>query len=184
MENTSNLPDIPSSEEEYNPFSDPSSPWYRESGSFVPTRRNPLPARKCTAKTRKEKKPCGRWALAGSTVCYVHGGTLNNVKERAKAMQDVARLELMDSVPMALSTVYELAASKDTPHAVRLAASRDILDRNNIKGTNDININLNEGTAPSEKLFDKLASLRGEKPQELEDLGEVVEEDESEDKSE
>lgn len=181
MEFSDNLPDVPKSQEEkYNPFADPQSPYYREGGTFVPTRRNPIPARKCTAKKRKTGEPCQRWAVAGATVCSVHGGQLPRVSERAKAIQDAARLQLLDSVPDSIATIYTLAMDEDTPHAVRLKASTEILDRAGIKGGLDVNINVNEGTSPMDKFKDKLSSLRPDKPQELEDLGEseeIIEED-------
>lgn len=176
MEETNNLPEIANNEEKYNPFTDPNSVWYREgTQDFRPTRSRPLPSRKCSAKKRRTGEPCQRWALAGMTVCQVHGGNLPSVKERSKAMLEAARLQLMDSVPDAISVVYGLAMNEDTPDAVRLASARDLLDRAGVKGGQDININISDGESPTTKLYDKLASLRGDKPQELEDLGEQEE---------
>ena len=184
METNDELPEVPQGEEKYNPFSDPNSVWYREgSGDFRPTQSRPLPSRRCSAKKRRSDEQCGRWALAGTNVCQVHGGNLPSVKARSQAMMEAARLQLMDSIPDALGVVYTLAMNEETPDAVRLASARDILDRAGIKGGVDVNITVNEGTPPSEKMFEKLNSLRGEKPKELEDLGEVVDEEEEEEES-
>lgn len=171
-----NLPAPPvGGAEDYNPFNDPASPFYRESGDFRPTRRSPVPARKCSAKKRDGSgEQCGRWAIAGGTVCTVHGGQLPRVKERAEAVLDAARLMLLDSVPDALGVVYGLAMNAETPDAVRLNAAKDIMDRAGLKNAEQVDLNVAITEKPSAKLFERLENMRTDK-KELEDLGEVDE---------
>lgn len=178
------LPGLPDSvhdpsNPDYNPFSDPASPYYRESGDFKPNRRNPLPARKCS-KLKRNGEPCPNWAVAGTgiggsvAVCYHHGGKLPNVRARADAVLEAARLQMTDSVPEMISVVHKLAVDADTPAQVKLNAAKDILDRVGLKAGADMTVDVNVNhVSASDKLAEKLSSLR--KPEELEDLGEVDE---------
>lgn len=76
---------------------------------------------KCSAKSSRTGKPCQRWAINGSTVCQVHGGSAPQVKNAAKQ-----RLEdLVDSAMSCLKRAIKQTG--DLPTGVR--ASQIVLDR-------------------------------------------------------
>jgi hypothetical protein len=68
--------------------------------------------------------PCRRQAVAGGTVCQVHGGAAPQVKE-------AARVRLLALVDPALGTLARGVSSRrrGIPTATEIAAARDILDR-------------------------------------------------------
>lgn len=76
----------------------------------------------CRATCKRSGKPCQRHAIAGATVCRVHGGAAPQVKE-------AARLRLLALVDPALATLSRAVRSRGKPGAVQIAAARDILDR-------------------------------------------------------
>lgn len=113
------------------------------------THRTPHP-RRCRAHKR-DGSACGRWAIAGGTVCPSHGG-------RAPQVRSAAQLRLADLVMPALTTIArEMATSPIS--AVRLRAAQDLLDRAGIARGGDF-------LTSRENAFDfisaRLAVLRGE----------------------
>ena len=78
--------------------------------------------RLCNA-PRRDGEPCNAPAITNGPVCFKHGGNLPVVKAAA------ARRALEELVDPALVKLTDLIADTDTPHAVLLAAIRDILDR-------------------------------------------------------
>lgn len=84
------------------------------------------PAQKCSS-TNRSGEPCRRWSLRGGTVCEVHGGRLENVKEAALKRVELARAELLGLAPEAVEVVRQGLADDD-PH-VRRHAAREILSR-------------------------------------------------------
>ena len=54
---------------------------------------NPSAGPFCTGKSKRTGKPCGKFPIKGSTVCYKHGGNLPCV--RKKAAERVAAAEAM-----------------------------------------------------------------------------------------
>ena len=83
----------------------------------------------CTATSKAKGKRCGREAIPGGTVCRYHGGA-------APQVQKAARLRLAALVDPAISQLQKLLASKNEP--IRLAAVRDVLDRNGYKATDKV----------------------------------------------
>lgn len=75
---------------------------------------------KCHAH-KKDGSPCGRWPVRGATVCPKHGGAAPQVRQRAKERLDAHADILMTSL-------LKIATSAES-EAVRLAATRDALDR-------------------------------------------------------
>jgi hypothetical protein len=78
----------------------------------------------CHARAKASGQPCQRQAIAGATVCRVHGGAAPQVKE-------AARLRILALVDPALATMARAVNSKrkGEPSAVEISAARDILDR-------------------------------------------------------
>lgn len=179
-----NLPGLPEDRpEDYNPFTDENSPFYGLDPGWRPTGQRPIPTMRCYY-VKKNGEPCKNRAIRGSglngtkPMCQNHGGRLTNPRKKADEMVNAARIALADNLPDAVMKLVEMVTSEDIPEQVRLNAIKEVMDRSGLKGGADLSITVNEGTPPSEKLFEKMNSLRGEKPKELEDLGEVVDEEE------
>jgi hypothetical protein len=49
------------------------------------------PSIRCTKKKHSTGKPCGRWAIRGSTVCPSHGGSIPAVKAKAAKNVEIAQ---------------------------------------------------------------------------------------------
>ena len=76
---------------------------------------------KCGARNR-DGSPCKASPIRGATVCRMHGGASPQVLRRAKE-----RLE--NSAEKMARLLLQMAEDPNVPHAVRLAAIRDALDR-------------------------------------------------------
>lgn len=84
---------------------------------------------------KKNGERCQRWALKGAAVCTHHGAAAPQVRRKA---QERILLAAEDAVSQILMMM------KDTtiPAAVRLAAARDLLDRANIIGKQQIEVDI------------------------------------------
>lgn len=79
--------------------------------------------RRCTATNRKGAR-CGNAPIMGGTVCRIHGGG-------APQVQAVAATKVLEAlVGPALVELRGLLRNPKTPAPVRMAAVKDILDRN------------------------------------------------------
>ena len=76
---------------------------------------------KCKAKAKSTGKPCRRDAIAGGTVCQVHGGAAPQVKRKA-----AERLRAL--VHPAIDRLEKTIEDECHPQTA-LAAARDVLDR-------------------------------------------------------
>src|SRR4051794_29637167 len=76
---------------------------------------------KCKAR-KSNGDPCNNSPVKGGTVCRVHGGSAPQVLRKAKE-----RLE--NSAEKMARLLLQMAEDPAVPHAVRLAAIRDALDR-------------------------------------------------------
>jgi len=76
----------------------------------------------CRATSKGSGEPCKRPAIAGATVCRVHGGAAPQVKE-------AARLRLLALVDPALATLARAVKGKGKPTAVEIRAAAEILNR-------------------------------------------------------
>lgn len=81
---------------------------------------NGNPAR-CTATSKTKRERCKAPAIAGGTVCRMHGGS-------APQVQAAARERLMALQPLAIQTLHNLLNREEFP-TVQLGAARDVLDR-------------------------------------------------------
>jgi hypothetical protein len=77
---------------------------------------------KCSAVSSRTGKPCNRYAIAGGTVCIMHGGATLQVKAAA-----AARLRAM--VNPALSVLEYAMEQKEKDIRGALAAAKEVLDR-------------------------------------------------------
>ena len=77
---------------------------------------------RCSAVSSRTGRPCNRYAIAGGTVCIMHGGAALQVKAAA-----AARLRAM--VDPALGVLEYAMKRKDKDLRGALAAAKEVLDR-------------------------------------------------------
>ncbi len=105
----------------------------------------------CTATNKRTGQQCGRAAISGGSVCWVHGGAAPQV--RAAALRRIHSL-----VDPALEVLAEAMEQGPTPEGVR--AARDVLDRAGFKAPEKITFEKNESTGDAlESIMGELASL-------------------------
>ena len=75
----------------------------------------------CSAR-KTNGDPCRRRPIKGGTVCATHGGSAPQVKE-------AARRRILAAQDRAAAMVIQVMEDPETPHAVKLAAAKDLLDR-------------------------------------------------------
>ena len=92
----------------------------------------------CKAKTKNGGKPCRAQAIAGGTVCRMHGGGAPQVRE-------AARLRILELVDPALATLYRSLKLKGPASGVALAAAKDVLDRAGLKAPDRMEFSGAEG---------------------------------------
>lgn len=119
-----------------------------------PTVAEPVPVVRCTV-IKKDGKRCGRWSLRGATVCYAHGGRLNNVKEHADAVVEGARMRIIGLADLAIDQLEDLVQN-GTAEKIRLDAARDLLDRANVKGAIDINVEVQQTESAADRMKARL----------------------------
>lgn len=103
-------------------------PTERSVGPNPKSRADPM-SQRCSATSKAKGVQCGRSAIPGGTVCGYHGGRAPQVKRKAEE-----RLRAL--VDPALGALGELVRQKKVP-PVRLAAARDILDRNKVGASSE-----------------------------------------------
>lgn len=104
-------------------------------------------------------------------MCFIHGGSLPNVKAKAEAVVLSARMRLIQSIPMALDTLLDLAENANA-EAIKLKAAESILDRTGLKQALEIQVEVTNTASPSDDILKKLAIMRERAAPKLEDLGE------------
>jgi hypothetical protein len=126
--------------------------------SGIPSR--PLVAGRCQ-KVKKDGTRCRQWNVHGLRYCVAHSGVahLPNVKELHEQTVHNARLALMKTVPAALTAIDDLITDDDTPPAVRLKASTEVLDRVGVRGGVEIDMHV-ETEDPGDVLSVRLEQLR------------------------
>ena len=87
---------------------------------------DPMRAQRCSAHSKQTGNPCKQPAIKGGTVCRYHGGAAPQVIAKAEE-----RLKAL--IHPALTALDELIAQKEFP-SVRIAAVKDVLDRNGALG--------------------------------------------------
>lgn len=158
---------------------------------FKPTADRPVPALRCSH-VREDGSRCKKFGIKGTGVgagaegtggvggmpsmCLRHGGSLPHVRAKADALVLSARMRLIESLPMALDTLLDLAENANA-EAIRLKASTEVLDRTLGKGSIEMKVEITSNENPSDGILKKLQIMRERAAPKLEDLGETVEED-------
>jgi hypothetical protein len=94
---------------------------------------------------------CKAWSLRGTTVCYAHGGRLNNVSEHAAAVVEGAKLRLIGLADLAIDQLEDLVRN-GTAEKIRLDAARDILDRVGAKGAAEIKVEVTQTETAADRV--------------------------------
>lgn len=89
---------------------------------------------RCSAHSKRTGNPCTQPAIAGATVCRMHGGSAPQVKAAAKE-------RLMALQPLAIQTLNTLLQRDEFP-TVQLGAARDVLDRTEGKAAEQVQMNV------------------------------------------
>lgn len=84
----------------------------------------------CTA-TRRDGTPCTNFAINGAKVCRMHGGSAPQVRA-------AAQVRILMASDTAVAKLVKLLSSKD--ERVVLAAAKDLADRANLAGTQNVEI--------------------------------------------
>lgn len=152
--------------------------------NWKPSRDKPVPVVRCSAIAKSTGKRCGRWSLAGATVCVKHGAQLPNVKAHADAVVDAARMRLYGLAEDAVDVMEELMRP-GTADQVRLKAAENVLNRAGIRDAVDVNVEVNHNVSMADEVQKKLETMRtrihaSEESENDEDIvdGEVVENEE------
>lgn len=86
----------------------------------------------CTAK-RRNGEPCLNYAIRGAKVCRMHGGSAPQVRA-------AAQVRILMASDLAAAKLVDLMQSPTVDDRVKLAAAKDLLDRANLAGTQNVEI--------------------------------------------
>lgn len=100
----------------------------------------------------KNGERCKRAAIAGGTVCRVHGGA-------APAVQAAARVRLAMAADRMAASLLKIAVSDDAPDNVKLAAIKDALDRAGLSAKTAVEVSVD--SKPFEQLLSGIAGVSG-----------------------
>lgn len=83
----------------------------------------------CVAHRKSNGQRCKSQAIAGATVCRMHGGGAPQVREAAR----LRLLALVDPALAALDKAMRSQGKSPAHNSVAVQAARDVLDRNGLK---------------------------------------------------
>ncbi|MEV8265642.1 HGGxSTG domain-containing protein [Microbacterium sp. NPDC077057] len=92
----------------------------------------------CTA-SRRNGEPCLNYAIKGATVCRMHGGSAPQVRR-------AAQVRILMASDLAAKKMVELMSNPKVDDRVKLAAAKDLLDRANLAGTQNIEVGVTKRT--------------------------------------
>lgn len=111
-------------------------------------RRIKIPRVYCRAH-KKTGERCKNAPINGGAVCRWHGGA-------APAVKEAARLRVLASLDRAAFQIVSLMEDAETPHAVKLAAAKDLLDRGGLAAKQVVDIEVK----PWQALLEGISSER------------------------
>jgi hypothetical protein len=80
------------------------------------------PEKRCTAKSQRNGRRCGAYAIRGGNVCSIHGG-------RAPQVRDAAKARFEELVPVAIKELQKILDDEYVEPEVKLKAVAEVLDR-------------------------------------------------------
>lgn len=89
--------------------------------------------RLCSSRRKSDKELCRSPAMAGQTVCRMHGGSTKHARNAAK-------LRLMDLVDPAITLLGRELVSKESSAKDRLSAANSILDRAGLSRRTEVSV--------------------------------------------
>ncbi len=92
----------------------------------------------CSAR-RTNGSPCANFAITGANVCRIHGGSAPQVRAKAQ-------VRILMASDLAASKLIELLSSPKVADNIKLAAAKDLLDRANLAGTQNIEVGITKRT--------------------------------------
>lgn len=92
----------------------------------------------CTAR-RTNGQPCSNFAITGANVCRTHGGAAPQVRAKAQ-------VRILMASDLAASKLIEMMQSPKVADNIKLAAAKDLLDRANLAGTQNIEVGVTKRT--------------------------------------
>lgn len=92
----------------------------------------------CTA-TKRNGMQCTNFAINGATVCRMHGGAAPQVRR-------AAQVRILMASDLAAKKMVELMSNPKVDDRVKLAAAKDLLDRANLAGTQNIEVGVTKRT--------------------------------------
>lgn len=92
----------------------------------------------CTAR-RRNGEPCLNYAIKGATVCRMHGGSAPQVRAAAQT-------RILMASDLAAKQLVSLMQSPKVADNIKLAAAKDLLDRANVSGTQNVEIGVTKRT--------------------------------------
>jgi hypothetical protein len=98
----------------------------------------------CSAR-KTSGDPCKRRPINGGTVCASHGG-------RAPQVRAAAQRRILAAADRAAAAVVALMEDRETPHAVKLSAARDLLDRAGLGAKNELTVELPQWQAVIDRI--------------------------------
>jgi hypothetical protein len=84
---------------------------------------------------KKNGDPCGKYPIAGGSVCRFHGGAAPQVRRKAEE-------RIREAADPAAAKLVELMSSPEVPYNVQLQAARDLLDRAGISSAQPIQLEI------------------------------------------
>jgi len=110
------------------------NPSDEEPKAQVARQRRPRPKKGalCSAH-RTNGDPCNQYAIRGGSVCGAHGG-------RAPAVKAKAAERILAASDLAAKRLIEFMNDKRVPYAVRLSATKDLLDRAGVGGRQPVQV--------------------------------------------
>lgn len=137
---------------------------------YVRTIDYPTPSAQCRGWSRHRHQRCTKWGIVGTTkaleledgtilvggLCTFHGGRLTNVQAHAEQVVEAARIQLLGLSEQAVDALDELSAGAESEQ-VRLNAANSILDRNNVRGALEVQVEHVQGESVAERTRRRLA---------------------------
>ena len=109
-----------------------SKPVRRGDDRPVPWKDGRLPAATCAA-LKRNGDPCKRPPIQGANVCGAHGGAAPQVRRRAQQ-------RILEASDRAAARLEAIMDDTTAPTAVQLAAARDLLDRADVVGKQQLDV--------------------------------------------
>lgn len=123
----------------------------------------------CTALLRGDRSPCKNFAMNGTNVCRMHGGSAPQVRA-------AAQVRILMASDTAIARLVKLLGSKD--ERVVLAAAKDLADRANLAGTQNLEVTVEKGQTFDDVLESLLVDVEEDDDREDDDDPNVIDADE------